>query len=218
VDEIKGKCSVILVDSGVQNIAVIVDELLDTQEIVVKNLGEHLGRIPIYQGATIRPNGNVALVLDLVGISYYESTVALPDRSRRGVRALPLVMVVDDSLTIRKAAQRDLTALGIDTVLANSGVDAQQKMALNKPDLIMLDIEMPEMDGFEFLAWLRSNSQSKELPVAMISSRSTAKYMDKARELGADAFLSKPYRLDDLIDLFNDYLPLEQPLSKGQEV
>ena len=76
-------------DAGVQNIAVIVDELMDTQEIVVKNLGEHLARIPIYQGATIRPNGDVAMVLDLVGISYYESTVALPDRARMGVRALP---------------------------------------------------------------------------------------------------------------------------------
>ena len=218
IASMKGKRSVILVDSGVQNIAVIVDDLLDTQEIVVKNLGEHLARIPIYQGATIRPNGNVALVLDLVGISYYESTVALPDRSRRGVRALPLVMVVDDSLTIRKAAQRDLTALGIDSVLAKNGVDAQQQVAQNKPDMVLLDIEMPEMDGFEFLTWLRTQSQAKDLPVVMISSRSTAKYMDKAQSLGADAFLSKPYLLDDLIDLFNEYLPLEETLSKGQEV
>ncbi len=211
-----GKVSVILVDSGVQNIAVIVDELLDTQEIVVKNLGEHLGRVPIYQGATIRPNGTVALVLDLVGISYYESTVALPDRSRRGVRALPLVMVVDDSLTIRKAAQRDLTALGIDSVLAKNGVDAQQAIAKSKPDMVMLDIEMPEMDGFELLHWLRENSATRDLPVVMISSRSTAKYMDKAQSLGADGFLSKPYRLDELIDLFNEYLPLEAPLPKNQ--
>ena len=144
--------------------------------------------------------------------------MALPDRSRRGVRALPLVMVVDDSLTIRKAAQRDLTALGIDSVLAKNGVDAQQQVAQNKPDMVLLDIEMPEMDGFEFLTWLRTQSQAKDLPVVMISSRSTAKYMDKAQSLGADAFLSKPYLLDDLIDLFNEYLPLEETLSKGQEV
>ena len=216
LESAKGKQSVILVDAGVQNIAVVVDELLDTQEIVVKNLGEHLGRIPIYSGATIRPNGDVVLVLDLVGISFYESTVALPARSRRGVRALPLVMVVDDSLTIRKAAQRDLTALGIDSVLAKNGVDAQQQIKTNKPDLILLDIEMPEMDGFEFLRWLREESGYNELPVAMISSRSTEKYMDKALELGCDAFLGKPYLLDDLIDLFNEYLPLESPILKGQ--
>ncbi|MEO0367907.1 MAG: response regulator, partial [Pseudomonadota bacterium] len=212
------KRSVILVDSGVQNIAVVVDELLDTKEIVVKNLGDHLGLIPIYAGATIQPNGDVVLVLDLVGISYYESTVALPDRSRRGVRALPLVMVIDDSLTVRKAAERDLTALGIDTVLVRNGLDAMTQIAESKPDMILLDIEMPEMDGFAFLEWLRSESVAKDVPVVMISSRSTGKYIQKANDLGCNAFLSKPYLLDSLIELFNEYLPLETPLeSIGDE-
>ena len=207
-----GKLSVILVNVGVQNIAVIVEQLFETQEIVVKNLGDHLGRIPIYSGATIRADGAVVLVLDLVGISYYESFVAIPEQGLGVSHVIPTVMVVDDSLTIRKSAERDINGVGINSVLAKDGVDAQIQLRQEVPDMILLDIEMPRMDGFELLEWIKSEDALKYIPVIMISSRATQKYVDKATELGCSAFLGKPYLLESLVQLFNQHLDLEQDI------
>ncbi len=210
---LSGKQSVILVNAGVQNIAVIVEQLLDTQEIVVKNLGEHLGRIPIYAGATIRANGSVVLLLDLVGISYYESFVSIPEQNTTVSQTIPTVMVVDDSLTVRKSAERDITGLGINSVLANDGLDAQVQLNQDAPDMILLDIEMPRMDGFELLEWVKSVDSLKHIPVVMISSRATEKYIDKATALGCSAFLGKPYLLENLVQVFNQYLNLDAPIE-----
>jgi len=208
-----GKQSVILVNAGVQNIAVIVEELLDTQEIVVKNLGDHLGRIPIYAGATIRADGSVVLLLDLVGISYYESFVSIPDQNATVSQTIPTVMVVDDSLTVRKSAERDITGLGINSVLAKDGLDAQVQLNQEAPDMILLDIEMPRMDGFELLEWVKSVDALKHIPVIMISSRATEKYIDKATALGCSAFLGKPYLLENLVQVFNQHLKLDAPIE-----
>ena len=214
---LEGKVSVILVDSGVQNIAVIVEELDETQEIVVKNLGDHLGRIPIYSGATIRADGRVVLLLDLVGISYYESFASMPDTSAdAGLQAIPNVMVVDDSLTVRKSAERDLTSVGINAILAKDGLDAQVQLKQELPDMILLDIEMPRMDGFELLEWVKSEDSLKDIPVVMISSRGTEKYINKATELGCTAFLGKPYLLESLVALFNEHLVLDTPIVLEQ--
>jgi len=200
-----GKLSVILVNAGVQNIAVIVEVLLDTQEIVVKNLGDHLGRIPIYAGATIRADGQVVLLLDLVGISYYESFVAIPEQNVGVSHAIPTVMVVDDSLTVRKSAERDITGLGINSVLAKDGLDAQIQLRQEAPDMILLDIEMPRMDGFELLEWVKSEPDLKHVP--------TEKYIDKATSLGCSAFLGKPYLLENLVQVFNQHLTLDTPIT-----
>jgi len=213
---LSGKLSVILVDSGVQNIAVIVDNLQDTQEIVVKNLGGHLGRIPIYAGATIRADGQVVLLLDLVGISYYESVVTISDTVASESQTLPTIMVVDDSLTVRKAAERDINSLGINSLLAKDGLDAQLQLQHGVPDMILLDIEMPNMDGFELLEWLKQQDTLKHIPVVMISSRATEKYVTKATELGCTAFLGKPYLLDSLVQLFNQHLTLDAPIELNQ--
>ena len=210
---LSGNQSVILVNAGVQNIAVIVEELLDTQEIVVKNLGDHLGRIPIYAGATIRADGSVVLLLDLVGISYYESFVSIPDQNATVSQTIPTVMVVDDSLTVRKSAERDITGLGINSVLAKDGLDAQVQLNQEAPDMILLDIEMPRMDGFELLEWVKSVEGLKHIPVVMISSRATDKYIDKATALGCSAFLGKPYLLENLVQVFNQHLKLDAPIE-----
>ena len=210
LDELTGKLSVILVGGGLQNIAVIVDDLFNTQEIVVKSLGDHLGQIPIYSGATIRAEGKIVLLLDLIGLSYYESvvTVNAPDDEQ----SMPTVLVVDDSLTVRKAAERDLNNLGINTLFAKDGINAQQLLADHTPDIILLDIEMPNMDGFELLEWLKQQASLQNIPVVVISSRATDKYVQKAKALGSTAFLGKPYLLDSLVDLFNQHLTLETPI------
>jgi chemosensory pili system protein ChpA (sensor histidine kinase/response regulator) len=197
---------------------VIVDELMNTQEIVIKSLGGHLGRIPIYAGATIRADGKIVLLVDLIGISYYESLISMPDMSSGGItQTIPSVMVVDDSLTVRKSAERDITALGINTILAKDGVDAQFQLRENVPDMILLDIEMPRMDGFELLQWIKGEASLESIPVIMISSRATEKHIDKATALGCAAFLGKPYLLENLVSVFNQYLSLDTPIVLDQE-
>jgi chemosensory pili system protein ChpA (sensor histidine kinase/response regulator) len=214
---VEGKLPVILVSSGVQNIAVIVEELFNTHEIVIKGLGSHLGRIPIYSGATIRADGRVVLLVDLVGISYYESYVTMPEISGAVTHSIPNVMVVDDSITVRKSAERDITALGINAVLAKDGLDAQIQLRQEIPDMILLDIEMPRMDGFELLEWVKSEKLLKDIPVVMISSRATEKHINKATQLGCSAFLGKPYLLENLLAVFNQHLTLEAPLVLKNE-
>ncbi|MFT6045403.1 MAG: chemosensory pili system protein ChpA (sensor histidine kinase/response regulator) [Arenicella sp.] len=214
---IEGKLPVILVSAGVQNIAIIVDELFDTQEIVIKSLGSHLGRIPIYAGATIRADGQVVLLVDLVGISYYESYIAMPELTGTVSHSIPNVMVVDDSLTVRKSAERDLSALGINAVFAKDGLDAQTQLRQEIPDMILLDIEMPRMDGFELLEWVKSEELLKDIPVVMISSRATEKHINKATRLGCSGFLGKPYLLENLLSVFNQHLTLDAPLVLKNE-
>jgi chemosensory pili system protein ChpA (sensor histidine kinase/response regulator) len=212
----QGSQPVILVDAGVQNVAVIVDSVGDTQEIVVKDIGSHVGSIPIYSGATVRADGQVVLLLDLVGLSYYESYANAPtlaERSEDEFLSTPTVMVVDDSLTVRKSAERDISAMGINTVLAKDGLDAQAQLQDIVPDMILLDIEMPGLDGFELLEWIKGDSRLQPIPVVMISSRATDKYVDKASKLGCSAFLGKPYLLSDLVAAFNQHLDLESPIE-----
>ena len=205
----EGQIPVLLVRAGTQNIAVVVDEVIDNHEIVMKPLGGHLASIPIYQGAAVRADGTVILILDFMGIAYAESAVKVdtPIRDGETVEA-PQVLVVDDSLTIRKAVQRDLAAYGIKVSTATDGIDAQRFLEERTPDLILLDIEMPRMDGYEFLEWLRG-SDVKELPIAVISSRSTEKYRKKAFDLGANDFLGKPYRITDLLEIIKSRLGYE---------
>jgi chemosensory pili system protein ChpA (sensor histidine kinase/response regulator) len=212
----EGPLPVLLVRAGSQNIAVVVDEVTDNREIVVKPLGEHLASIPIYSGGSIRADGSVILVLDFIGMAYAETDVTVDQRVRDGERVeAPQVLVVDDSLTVRKAAQRDLAACGIKVSTATDGIDAQRFLEERTPDLILLDIEMPGMDGYEFLEWLRG-SDIKDIPVTVISSRSTEKYRQKAFELGAEDFLAKPYRIADLMDIIHTRLGYEIE-EKGTE-
>lgn len=156
------------------------------------------------------------LLIDLVGISYYESYISIPEGGELSAQNVPSVLVVDDSLTVRKSAERDITGLGINAVLAKDGLDAQDKLKESVPDLILLDIEMPRMDGFELLEWVRNSSNNKEIPVVMISSRATEKHINKATDLGCNAFLGKPYLLENLVGVFNQYLPLETPIELDQ--
>jgi len=152
----------------------------------------------------------------LVGLSYYESFIALPDQSHADKASdyvTPRVLVVDDSLTVRKSAERDIVAMGIVALFAKDGLDAQVQLGQDLPDMILLDIEMPRMDGFELLEWLKSNDATKHIPVIMISSRATDKYIKKATDLGCSGFLGKPYLLENLALVFNQHLALDRPIT-----
>jgi chemosensory pili system protein ChpA (sensor histidine kinase/response regulator) len=191
----------LLLRSGDQRIALHVDGLLGNQEAMVKNIGPQLARLPFISGATVQGNGVVALILNPVQLA--QRVVAETPRAAEAVpeksRTQPLVMVVDDSLTVRKVTTRLLTRAGYEVATAKDGVDALEQLGETLPDVMLLDIEMPRMDGFELTRHLRRDARMQHLPIIMITSRAADKHRDHAMQLGANAYLGKPYQEDTLL-------------------
>ena len=198
---------VILVRSGDHAVAVQVDSLLSSREIVVKTLGTQFAAVPGLSGATVLGDGSVVLILDLHAMvrtdfsSFLEHAEHAADAagdSAREHRNL-LVMVVDDSVTVRKVTSRFLERNGMDVLLAKDGVDAIQLLQEHSPDVMLLDIEMPRMDGFEVAARVKHSSRLKNLPIIMITSRTGDKHRERAHALGVDRYLGKPYQEIELL-------------------
>jgi len=192
---------ILMVRMGAREVAVKVDELIGTQEVVVKNLGTHLETLDGIAGATIRGDGSVALILDLA-----ELWLAQEHRPRlvgadeeAATKSAPVIMIVDDSLTVRKVTSRSLSRYGIEVLMAKDGVDAMEQIRKTVPDLMLVDIEMPRMDGYELTTRVRSDPETRDIPIIIITSRSGAKHRERAMQLGANAYLSKPYQEEDLI-------------------
>ncbi|MGE5028193.1 MAG: response regulator, partial [Betaproteobacteria bacterium] len=194
---------VLLLKSGSQRIAVQVDEILGNQEVVVKNIGPQLARIPGIAGATVLGNGRVALILNPVPLAQRMAQPGIPAavaaRVETPVAAAPLVMVVDDSLTVRKITSRLLAKEGYQIVTAKDGVDALEKMQETRPDVMLVDIEMPRMDGFELTRNVRGDAQTADIPIIMITSRTADKHRNYAKKLGVNVYLGKPYQEDELL-------------------
>jgi len=119
---------------------------------------------------------------------------------------LPLAMVVDDSLTVRKITGRLLTREGYEVVTAKDGFEALQRVEERQPDVILLDIEMPRMDGFEFAKTLKADTRHAGIPIVMITSRTAEKHRSRARELGIDVYLGKPYQEHELLQHLRELL------------
>ncbi len=212
---------VVVVRSAQQRVAVHVDEVLGNQEVVVKNLGPQLSRMPGLAGMTLLASGGVALIYNPVALAtlYGESArsvtyaafhtpavgVVVPVVTQPTAPAAPLVMVVDDSLTVRRVTQRLLSREGYRVVLAKDGLEALEMLADEKPRVVLSDIEMPRMDGFDLVRNIRNDARLKDLPVIMITSRIAQKHRDYAGELGVDHYLGKPYAEDELLALVSRY-------------
>jgi chemosensory pili system protein ChpA (sensor histidine kinase/response regulator) len=209
---------VVIIRSAAQRIALHVDEVLGNQEVVVKNLGPQLARLPGLAGMTLLPSGSPALIYNPVALAtlYGESAWALTrsslsvaetpadERLSAEVQA-PLVLVVDDSLTVRRVTQRLLAREGYRVVLAKDGLEGLEKLAEERPAVLLSDIEMPRMDGFDLVRNLRADPRLADLPVIMITSRIAQKHRDYAAELGVDHYLGKPYAEEDLLSLVARY-------------
>ena len=192
---------VLLLRSGEQRIALHVDGLLGNQEVVVKNIGPQLARLPGIAGATVSGDGAVILIINPVA---FTQRIAVTRKIAKAavaeaVQTQPLVMVVDDSLTVRKITTRLLERSGYQVVTAKDGVDALEQLMEIEPDVMLLDIEMPRMDGFELAKRLRQDSKTKALPIIMITSRTADKHRNYALELGVNEYLGKPYQEDELL-------------------
>ncbi|MES2227634.1 MAG: Hpt domain-containing protein [Pseudomonadota bacterium] len=213
--------TVVIIRSAQQRIALHVDEVLGNQEVVVKNLGPQLSRLPGLAGITLLPSGVVALIYNpvalatLYGEAAREATFAamrapasqgvVPIAAEPAAPEAPLVMVVDDSLTVRRVTQRLLLREGYRVVLAKDGLDALERLADSVPAIVLSDIEMPRMDGFDLVRNMRADARLRELPVIMITSRIAQKHRDYAAELGVDHYLGKPYSEEDLLALIARY-------------
>ncbi|MBA4108090.1 MAG: hybrid sensor histidine kinase/response regulator [Leptothrix sp. (in: Bacteria)] len=215
---------VIVVRSAQQRIALHVDEVLGNHEVVVKNLGPQLSRLPGLAGMTLLASGAVSLIYNPVALAtvYGDAAQAYTKAALHAVangqeteaeqaaavaiEALPpLVLVVDDSLTVRRVTQRLLAREGYRVVLAKDGMDALERLAEEVPVVVLSDIEMPRMDGFDLVRNIRGNDRWKQLPVVMISSRIAQKHRDYATQLGANHYLGKPYGEEELLALVARY-------------
>ncbi|MFN9479597.1 MAG: Hpt domain-containing protein [Betaproteobacteria bacterium] len=202
---------VLLLRAGDERLALAVDDMTTGQEVVVKNVGPQVSRLAGMLGATITGDGEVVLIVNplqlLARAPQPPALPALPvaDAPAVAAPAAPRVMVVDDSLTVRRVTQRLLERNGYEVMLAKDGVDALRQLQDRLPDAILLDIEMPRMDGFDFTRNVRADPGTRAIPIVVITSRSADKHRSLALELGADAFLGKPYPEDELLALLASY-------------
>jgi chemosensory pili system protein ChpA (sensor histidine kinase/response regulator) len=229
---------VVIVRSAQQRIAVHVDEVLGNQEVVVKNLGAQLARLPGLAGMTLLASGAVSLIYNPVALAtvYGERAQGLTARALaqagQGAQGwlqpdakpvvtesaaaepdVPLVLVVDDSLTVRRVTQRLLAREGYRVILAKDGLEALESLAKERPAVVLSDIEMPRMDGFDLVRNIRADQKLADLPVIMITSRIAQKHRDYAAELGVNHYLGKPYREEELLSLVARYTSVSETAS-----
>jgi chemosensory pili system protein ChpA (sensor histidine kinase/response regulator) len=210
--------AVVIVRSAAQRVVLHVDEVLGNQEVVVKNVGLQLARLPGLAGVTLLPSGVVALIYNPVALAGLHGDAARarqqaapaaargrPQAQTAATPRAPLVMVVDDSLTVRRVTQRLLLREGYRVVLAKDGLDALERLAEERPVVVLSDIEMPRMDGFDLVRNLRATDELADLPVVMITSRIAQKHRDYAAQLGVQHYLGKPYAEDELLGLVARY-------------
>ncbi len=195
---------VLLVHYNDRHIAVQVDVMAGTREIVVKSLGAQFAALQGVSGATILGDGRVVLILDLLApIRAMQARIAqpptLPEIDSEPQKPL-LVMVVDDSVTVRKVTSRLLERHGMNVLTAKDGVDAMLLLEEHMPDLMLLDIEMPRMDGFEVATQVRHDERLQHLPIIMITSRTGQKHRDRAMAIGVNDYLGKPYQESVLLE------------------
>lgn len=204
---------IVVLRMGEQVLALEVDQVVSQEEIVVKSAGDLLSGHPYFAGVTIRGTGEIVLIADVAGLMQSTAGRVRTDKNPATVvvdparpvfttearpRTKPRVLFVDDSLSVRKVAERTLLALGVDVALAVDGIDALMKLREGEFDLVFTDLEMPRMHGYELIRELRFVPAFKNLPIVVVSSRSGQKHQDQARTLGANDYLTKPFTSESL--------------------
>ena len=201
----ENKVPALLFRSAEGSAALQVDTVIGNQEIIVKPVAPQIHMVPGVSGATVLGDGRVVVVLELAALI---RSFASQDLDLVALRAMEVVdhqksrqdrisaMVIDDSITMRKVTARFLERHGIDVAVAKDGIEALELLEENIPDFVILDIEMPRMDGFEVVAHIRNHSHLKHIPILMVTSRSGEKHRERARKLGVNDYLIKPYQED----------------------
>jgi chemosensory pili system protein ChpA (sensor histidine kinase/response regulator) len=223
---------ILIMKSDNERVAIHVDQIIGNREVVVKNVGPQLARMIGIAGATVLGSGNIVLILnpvplaqkleheraklpetvvdnqELGAVAEMVEKAAVPSQVApvQGLRSHHIVMVVDDSLTVRRVTQRLLVREGYQVVLAKDGIDALEQLQSITPDVMLVDIEMPRMDGFDLTRNVRSDSRTTHIPIIMITSRTADKHRNYAAELGVNEYFGKPYREDDLLAAISGFV------------
>ena len=213
-NEIQPYNSVLLLRSGIQRIALHVDELAGNQEIVVKSIGPQLARLPWMGGATVLADGRIVPIVNPVVLAQRVKDAARAYTLAAGTTttlrpsseeaSAPVIMVVDDSLTVRKITSRLLEREGYQVATAKDGLDALEQLRDLLPAAMLVDIEMPRMDGFDLTRNVRGDPRTRDIPIIIISSRTAEKHRAQATALGVNAFLGKPYQEAELLDRLHE--------------
>ncbi|MFS2032648.1 Hpt domain-containing protein [Polaromonas sp. CT11-55] len=245
--EVQGKTTpVVVFRSAAQRIALHVDEVLGNQEVVVKNLGPQLSRLPGLAGMSVLASGAVVLIYNPVALaSVYgqqarawstdraephmlegsgataagaapsagTGSVAKAPTLTPAAPQIPLILVVDDSITVRRVTQRLLQREGYRVTLAADGLQALERLQEERPAVVLSDIEMPRMDGFDLARNIRGDVRLNNLPIIMITSRIAEKHREHAKELGVDHYLGKPFSEEELMSLVRHYCAAETAIS-----
>ena len=215
-DSLDEDAALVLFHSDNRRFAVQVDEIIGTKEIVVKTIGSQFSSVPGLGGATILSDGQVVVIIDLNELARV-SIVDLPRIGQSGDKMLEhdsrstneastSILVVDDSVTVRKVTSRILRRQGYKVLTAKDGVEALKAMQDEIPAVILLDIEMPRMDGFEVATRVRASDELRNIPIIMITSRTGDKHRQRAMELGVDHYMGKPYQEEHLLETLDELL------------
>ena len=209
----------LLIRSADHSVALVVDSLIGSREVVVKSVGPQLASVAGISGATILGDGAVVIILDIHSLiraaqaqqkALAEAPAALeappPSVLDEDRRALPLIMVVDDSVTVRKVTGRLLERSGYEVITAKDGIDAIATLEEKTPDALLLDIEMPRMDGFEVATHMRHDERLKAVPIIMITSRTGEKHRERAFDIGVDCYMGKPFQENELLATLRELL------------
>ncbi|WP_455198528.1 Hpt domain-containing protein [Kaarinaea lacus] len=206
--EKRQRVPLMLIRSADHRIALHVDNLIGRQEIVIKSVGPQLSSVGVLSGATILPDGEVALILDVGNLvrsalaqQHGKAEPLLPTQeAEEDAERVITVMVVDDSITVRKVTERLLKRYEYNIITAKDGVDALTVLLEQIPDVMLLDVEMPRMDGFELATTMRNDPRLKDIPIIMITSRTGDKHRQRALDIGVNMYMGKPYQEHDLIE------------------
>ena len=213
----EGTLSLLMIEAGEHRAALRVSELQGHREIVIKPVGPQISSITGILGGTVTGDGQVVPILDMGPlIRQAFDRELLPGHEfaheySEEIKRTPLVMVVDDSITMRRVTARVLEHRGLEVMTARDGLDAVETMFDRVPDLMLLDIEMPRMDGYELATHVRNDPRLKDIPMIMITSRSGEKHRQHAKELGVNGYLTKPYQEADLIEHVFEHLKMPVP-------
>ncbi len=191
----------LLVNMGEKRIALQMDQILGNDQLVVKSIGAQLSGVRWFTGGSILADGTIVLLLDLNEV--IRSTVASQPALRQPPKKKALgnlVMVVDDSITVRKVTSRLLVRHSMEVITAKDGVDAITILQDHRPDVMLLDIEMPRMDGYELARHIRNTPELADIPIIMITSRVGEKHRQRAFELGVNRYIGKPYKEMELLE------------------
>lgn len=196
------RSGIIIKDEEIEEL-VLYDEFIENMDFIIKNMGVYLKDVRGVQGGTILGNGDIAPVIDLpdlIRAANDKSSGFYPAQQVAQKVELPVALVVDDSLSARRALINIANDAGYETMSAQDGLDAADIINKKQPDIVLLDMEMPRMNGIELASHIRSNESIKHLPIIMITSRTTDKHKEAALTAGVNVYLSKPFQEDELLD------------------